>query len=153
MEQVVKQMTGGVASLFKANGVEWVRGTGRFKDANTIAVEGGEDVVFRSAIIATGSSPIFPPIEGIDSVSWSTRPGCSRRARFPAGSRSSAAAWIGCEFASILHRFGSEVTVVEMLPRLLPMEDEDASKEPAKQFGKRGIQLLPGQAVHEGGGA
>src|SRR6476469_5880874 len=47
---VVKQMTGGVASLFKANGVDWVRGYGKFKDANTIAVEGGEDVTFKSAI-------------------------------------------------------------------------------------------------------
>ena len=44
---VVKQMTGGVASLFKANGVEWVKGTGRFTGANTIAVEGGEDVTFK----------------------------------------------------------------------------------------------------------
>src|SRR3954466_11909792 len=44
---VVKQMTSGVASLFKANGVEWVKGTGRFKDANTIAVEGGEDVTLK----------------------------------------------------------------------------------------------------------
>src|ERR1044071_1243236 len=43
---VVKQMTGGVASLFKANGVDWVKGVGTFKDANTIAVEGGEDVSF-----------------------------------------------------------------------------------------------------------
>src|ERR671932_956272 len=52
---VVKQMTQGVASLFKANGVEWVRGNGVFKDANTIAVDGGDDVSFKSAIIATGS--------------------------------------------------------------------------------------------------
>ncbi|HST25087.1 MAG TPA: FAD-dependent oxidoreductase, partial [Gaiellaceae bacterium] len=43
---VVKQMTSGVASLFKANGVEWVKGAGRFKDANTIAVDGAEDVTF-----------------------------------------------------------------------------------------------------------
>src|SRR6187399_3127902 len=64
---VVKQMTGGVASLFKANGVEWVKGTGRFKDANTIAVEGGEDVTFKQAIVATGSFPVRPPIEGLDS--------------------------------------------------------------------------------------
>src|SRR2546427_3171061 len=63
---VVKQMTGGVASLFKANGVEWVKGTGRFQDANTIAVEGGEDVTFRSAIVATGSFPLRPPIPGLD---------------------------------------------------------------------------------------
>ena len=45
---VVKQMTEGVAVLFKANGVEWVKGTGRFKDANTIAVEGGEDVTLQA---------------------------------------------------------------------------------------------------------
>src|SRR5438105_10600434 len=47
---VVKQMTQGVASLFKANGVEWVKGAGRFKDATTLAVEGAEDVTFKSAI-------------------------------------------------------------------------------------------------------
>src|SRR3982751_5321604 len=63
---VVKQMTQGVASLFKAGGVEWVKGTGRFKDANTIAVEGGEDVTFKSAIVATGSFPLRPPLEGLD---------------------------------------------------------------------------------------
>src|SRR5256885_9623651 len=64
---VVKQMTQGVASLFKANGVDWVKGTGRFRDANTIAVDGGEDVTFRQAIVATGSFPLRPPIEGLDS--------------------------------------------------------------------------------------
>src|SRR5437016_1726623 len=64
---VVKQMTSGVASLFKANGVEWVKGVGRFKDANTIAVEGGEDVAFRTAIVATGSFPLRPPIPGLAS--------------------------------------------------------------------------------------
>src|ERR671910_1559073 len=52
---VVHQMTGGVASLFKANDVEWVKGNGSFKDANTLAVEGAEDVTFKQAIIATGS--------------------------------------------------------------------------------------------------
>src|SRR4029078_5103530 len=55
---VVQQMTSGVASLFKADGVEWVKGKGAFMDANTIAVEGGEDVSFRSAIVATGSYPL-----------------------------------------------------------------------------------------------
>ena len=64
---VVKQMTQGIAFLFKANGVTWVKGTGAFKDANTIAVDGGEDVIFRSAIIATGSFPLRPSIEGIES--------------------------------------------------------------------------------------
>src|SRR5437879_10345323 len=65
---VVKQMTQGVASLFKANGVEWVKGSGRFTGANTIAVEVGEDVSFKQAVVATGSFPLRPPIEGLDST-------------------------------------------------------------------------------------
>src|ERR1700751_1451812 len=64
---VVTQMTSGVASLFKANGVEWVKGTGRFVDANTIAVEGGDGVTFKQAVVATGSYPIRPPIPGLES--------------------------------------------------------------------------------------
>src|SRR6266576_2505166 len=64
---VVKQMTQGVAGLFKANGVEWVKGAGRFSDANTIAVEGGESVSFKQAIVATGSFPLRPPIPVLDS--------------------------------------------------------------------------------------
>ena len=63
---VVTQMTGGVASLFKANGVDWVQGNGRFTGPTTIAVEGSEDVTFKSAIVATGSFPVRPPIPGID---------------------------------------------------------------------------------------
>src|SRR2546423_4967853 len=66
-EGVVKQMTQGVASLFKANGVDWVKGIGTFADANTLAVDGGEDVTFKSAVVATGSFPLRPPIEGLDS--------------------------------------------------------------------------------------
>src|SRR5436189_3848338 len=65
--QVVHQMTQGVASLFKANGVEWVKGTGRFTDGHTIAVEGAEAVSFKSAIVATGSFPLWPPIDGLNS--------------------------------------------------------------------------------------
>src|SRR5258708_4408083 len=59
---VVHQMTSGVASLFKANGVEWVKGRGRFTGANTIAVEGGENVNFKQAVGATGSVPLRPPM-------------------------------------------------------------------------------------------
>src|ERR1700704_6793405 len=63
---VVKQMTQGVAGLFKANGVEWVKGVGRFTSANPIAVEGGEDVSFKTAVVATGSFPPRPPVGGPD---------------------------------------------------------------------------------------
>jgi dihydrolipoamide dehydrogenase len=138
---VVKQMVQGVASLFKANGVEWVKGTGRFKDAKTIAVEGGEDVVFQQAVIATGSYPLRPPIEGIDSARCVDSTGLLAQTEVPRRLVVLGGGIIGCEFASIFRRFGSEVTIIEMLPNLIPMEDEDAAKELAKQFGKRGIQL------------
>ena len=138
---VVKQMTGGVASLFKANGVEWVKGTGRFKDANTIAVEGAEDVTFKSAVVATGSFPMRPPIDGLDSPLCVDSTGLLAQDKVPARLVVLGGGIIGCEFASIFRRFGSEVTIIEMLPRLIPAEDEDAAKELAKQFGKRGIAL------------
>jgi dihydrolipoyl dehydrogenase len=138
---VVKQMTQGVAGLFKANGVEWVKGTGRFKDANTIAVDGGEDVIFKQAVIATGSSPLWPPIEGIDSQLCVDSERLLGQTEVPRRLVVLGGGIIGCEFASIFQRFGSEVTVIEMLPRLIPMEDEDASAELAKQFGRRGITL------------
>ncbi len=142
---VVDQMTKGVASLFKANGVEWVKGEGRFTDANTIAVEGSEDVTFRSAIVATGSFPMRPPIPGLDSDRCVDSTGLLAQDQVPARLVVLGGGIIGCEFASILQRFGSQVTVVEMLPRLIPMEDEDASSELAKQLGRRGVELHLGK--------
>jgi dihydrolipoamide dehydrogenase len=143
--RVVDQMTGGVASLFKANGVEWVKGAGRFDDANTIAVEGGESVSFRSAIVATGSFPMRPPIPGLDSPRCVDSTGLLAQTEVPRRLLVLGGGIIGCEFASIFRRFGSEVTIVEMLDSLIPMEDADAAKELAKQFGRRGITLHLGK--------
>jgi len=140
-EGVVKQLTSGVAGLFKANGVEWVMGTGRFKDANTIAVEGGEDITFKSAVVATGSSPLRPPIEGIDSARCVDSTGLLQQSEVPKRLVILGGGIIGCEFASILDRFGTEVMIIEMLPQLIPMEDDDAGKELLKQFKKRGIEV------------
>src|SRR5881392_2995910 len=138
---VVKQMTSGVASLFKANGVEWVKGTGRFSGPNTIAVEGGEDVNFKQAVVATGSYPLRPPIDGLDSPRCVDSEGLLGQTEVPRRLVVLGGGIIGCEFASIFHRFGSEVTIIEMLPQLIPQEDADAAKELAKQFKKRGITL------------
>src|SRR5881409_2296403 len=138
---VVKQMTSGVAGLFKANGVDWVKGAGTFRDANTLAVEGGEDVTFKSAIVATGSFPLRPPIEGLDSPRCVDSTGLLAQEQVPRRLVVLGGGIIGCEFASIFRRFGSEVTIIEMLPTLIPQEDEDAAKELAKQFGRRSIQL------------
>src|ERR671938_819380 len=146
---VVKQMTQGVAQLFKANGVEWVKGAGRFTDANTISVEGGEDVTFKSAIVATGSFPLRPPIPGLDSSKCVDSTGLLAQTEVPRRLVILGGGIIGAEFASIFNRFGSEVTIIEMLDTLIPAEDGDAAKELAKAFGKRGIALQLGkQCTH-----
>ena len=138
-------MTGGVASLFKTNGVEWVKGRGRFTGPNTIAVEGGEDVTFKSAIVATGSFPLMPPIDGLDSPRCVDSTALLAQTEIPRRLVILGGGIIGCEFASIFQRFGTEVTVIEMLETLIPQEDADAAKELAKQFGKRGIALQLGK--------
>ena len=142
---VVKQMTGGVAGLFKTNGVEWVKGYGKFKDANTISVEGGEDVTFKTAIVATGSFPLRPPIPGLESDLCVDSTGLLAQTEVPKRLVILGGGIIGSEFASIFNRFGSEVTIVEMLDTLIPQEDADAAKELAKQFTKRGINLQLGK--------
>ncbi|HZQ82512.1 MAG TPA: dihydrolipoyl dehydrogenase [Gaiellaceae bacterium] len=142
---VVKQMTQGVAGLFKANGVEWVKGTGKFKDANTIAVEGGEDVSFKSAIVATGSFPLRPPIPGLESDLCVDSTGLLSQTEVPKRLVILGGGIIGAEFASIFNRFGSQVTIIEMLDTLIPQEDADAAKELAKAFDKRGIALQLGK--------
>src|SRR5215468_4918507 len=142
---VVKQMTGGVASLFKANGVTWLEGSGRFEDARSIIFDKGDlGVSFKSAIIATGSYPIRPPIPGLESSRCVDSTGLLAQTEVPRRLVVLGGGIIGCEFASILERFGTEVTIVEMLSTLIPQEDADATAELAKQFVRRGI------AVHTG---
>ena len=142
---VVKRMTQGVAFLFKANGVTWVKGSGQFKDAHTLGVDGGEDVTFRSAIIATGSFPLRPPIEGLASERCVDSERLLAQTAVPERLAILGGGVIGSEFASIFQRFGSEVTIIEMLPSLISQEDEDASKELDRQFRRRGITLHLGK--------
>jgi dihydrolipoamide dehydrogenase len=142
---VVGQMTGGVAALFKAFGVTWVRGAGSFRDASTLVVEGQEDVTFGRAIVATGSYPVRPPIPGLDSPRCVDSTGLLAQTEVPRRLVVLGGGIIGCEFASIFERFGSEVTIVEMLDTLIPQEDADAAKELAKAFTRRGIQAHLGK--------
>ncbi len=138
---VVRQMTSGVASLFKANGVQWVRGEGRFLDSHTIAVDSGDTVTFRAAVVATGSYPLRPPVPGLDSPRCVDSTGLLAQERVPRRLVVLGGGVIGCEFASIFHRFGSEVTIIEMLDSLIPQEDADATAELAKQFRRRGMTV------------
>jgi dihydrolipoamide dehydrogenase len=139
---VVSQLTQGVAGLFKANGVEWVKGVGRFTGPGTLQIEGGEEIAFGQAIVATGSFPLCPPIPGLESSRCVDSTGLLAQEQVPRRLVVLGGGIIGCEFASIFRRFGSEVTIVEMLPTLIPQEDEEAALELRKQFERRGIAVL-----------
>ena len=143
---VVHQMTSGVASLFKANGVTAFEGTGRFEDARSIVFEGKDTgLTFTSAIVATGSYPVRPPIRGINSPRCVDSTGLLAQTEVPRRLVVLGGGIIGCEFASIFERFGSEVTIIEMLDSLIPQEDTDASSELRKAFAKRGIVVHLGK--------
>jgi dihydrolipoamide dehydrogenase len=148
-DRVVRRMTQGVAFLFKANGVTWVKGTGTFTGPHTLAVD-GEDVTFSSAIIATGSFPLRPAVEGLGSERCVDSEGLLAQTTVPRRLVILGGGLVGCEFASIFGRFGSEVTIIEMLPSLIPQEDADASRELARQFRNRGITLHEGRRLRAG---
>ena len=143
---VVKQMTGGVASLFKANDVTWFQGSARFEDARSVVFDKGDiGLSFTSAIVATGSHPITPPIPGIESPRCIDSTGLLAQTEVPRRLVVLGGGIIGCEFASIFERFGTEVTIVEMLDTLIPQEDADATSELRKAFARRGIVVHLGK--------
>jgi len=153
-QSIVERSVGGVTGLLKANGITVVEGRGRFTDANTIAVDGGETVRFASAVIATGSRPARPPVEGIDGPRCVDSTGLLAVDAVPGRLVVLGGGVIGVEFASIFNHFGSEVTIVEMLDHLVPAEDADAVKELERAFKKQGIAMhLGARATHVEDGA
>lgn len=136
---IVDGLVNGITGVVKANGVTIVNGRGAFTGPNTIAVEGGEDVTFGSAVIATGSHSLRPPVTGIDGPACVDSTALLEIADVPRRLAILGGGVIGVEFASIFRHFGTEVTIVEMLDHLIPMEDADASKELERAFKRRGI--------------
>ncbi len=142
--EIVTTMVSGVGQLLKANGATVVSGRGRFVGPNTIAVEGAEDVTFKHAVIATGSHPLRPPVDGIDHPKCVDSTGLLAITEIPKRLVVLGGGVIGVEFASIFHHFGTEVTIVEMLDSLIPVEDDDAIKALTRAFDKNGITIHTG---------
>ena len=138
---IVKGVVGGLGGLLKTVGVKVIQGRGAFTGPSTLQVEGGDEIQFRSAVIATGSRPLRPPIPGIDHRLCIDSTGALELERVPARLAVLGGGVIGCEFASIYHHFGSEVTVVEMLDHLIAQEDADAVSALEKAFKRRGIAV------------
>ena len=142
-EDVAGKSSKGIEFLFRKNKVERIHGHGRLAGPGRISVTGpdGKDQIVEAKhiVLATGSAPrLIPGITLGPRVMTSDE--LLENIVVPGRLIVLGAGAVGCEFASAYRRFGSEVTVVEMLPRLLPIEDEDISAEFEKAFRRRGIK-------------
>jgi dihydrolipoamide dehydrogenase len=145
--KVVDSNARGIEGLFKKNKVTWLRGRGRMAGAHEVEVEGPDGKSTYGAkhvMIATGSVPRDIPIAPSDGERVLNSDHILELGRVPATLAVLGAGAVGTEFASIYTSFGSKVTLVEMLPRILPIEDEEVSAELEKALRRRGIKSLTG---------
>ncbi len=138
----VKQLTGGIAFLFKKNKVTWLKGFASFEDAHTVKV-GDQTVTAKEVVIATGSSVTQLPGVEIDNAKGVVvdSTGALELASVPKKMVVIGGGVIGLELGSVWRRLGAEVIVVEFLDALLPGMDGEVRKEAAKLFKKQGMEL------------
>jgi dihydrolipoamide dehydrogenase len=148
--KVAEGRVAGVHFLMKKNKITEIHGYGTFTDAHTLEValnEGGtETVTFDDVIIATGSSTRLVPGTSL-SGNVVTYEELIMSRDLPASIIIAGAGAIGMEFGYVLKNYGVDVTIVEFLPRALPNEDAEVSKEIEKQFKKLGVNVLTGTKV------
>ena len=146
--QVVKRLTGGVELLLKKNKVDQIKGSGVLKDSKTIEIAGSGQVVSTdSVIIATGARDReFPSLPVDREVVITSREALVLR-DVPARVVIVGGGATGAEFAHIYRSYGAEVTIIELLPRLIPQEDEEISAQLERAFKKQGIAAMTGAGV------
>jgi len=143
---------------FQSLGVDVVQGSGHFMSSREVAVTGadGQQRILegRALVVATGSGPMVPPIPGLEEAGYLTNETVFTQTRQPRRLAVLGGGPIGLELGQAFARLGSEVTVVEMLPRILPREDPDAAQVLAESLTRDGIAILTGhQAVRVEGGS
>ncbi len=144
--KVVKQLVGGLGGILKSHGMKIVKGTGQIIDANTVkVVESGEEIKCDRIIIATGSVPSRVPIDGIEHAITSDE--ALNLEALPGSLLIIGGGVIGMEFAQIMRRLDVAVTVVEMLPQILPYEDAEIARGFAAQIQKEGVEIHTGTSV------
>jgi len=127
-------------------GVECLQGEARITSPYTVEVEGRE-LSTRAIVVATGARPTVPPIPGIEDTGYLTSDTLWELRELPPRLLVLGGGPIGCELAQCFARFGSRVTQVEMLPRLLPREDPEIAEMVMARFRDEGIELLLGHEV------
>jgi dihydrolipoamide dehydrogenase len=149
-DKIVKGLTGGIEFLFKKNKIDWLKGSGRLTGKGKVEITDGAKQTLtatKEIIVATGSAPRSIPGIEIDRKQIITSDEAIGLKTIPKSMVIMGSGAVGVEFASIFRRFGSEVTVIELLPRIVPSEDEAVSAELERSFKKQGIKVLTGTKV------
>lgn len=150
---VANRLTRGVGFLMKKNEIDVHMGSAKFTDAHSIVVvdeEGGEQrLQAKDIVVATGAEPMLIPGVEADGERVLTYLEAILQERLPKSVVIIGGGAIGLEFATLWNGYGVEVDIVEMLPTLAPLEDEEIGKEIAKAFTKRGIKVHTGKKVEE----
>jgi len=133
----------GPEESLRSQGITWLRQHASFVDQNTLQV-GDRTYSSDRFVICSGSKPIIPALDGLDSVEYITSDGAFELQQLPKSVVIVGTGTISCEFASFFRALGSEVTVVGR--RLLPREDADLTDALAESFDRRGIRIVYGRA-------
>jgi dihydrolipoamide dehydrogenase len=142
-QAVVDKNAKGIEFLFKKNKVDRITGFGRIAGKGVVEVTGqeGRRLNAKNIILAMGSAPKDLPHIKADGKRIINSDHILLLQEVPKSMLVIGAGAVGCEFASIFSRFGTKTTIVEMLPQLLPIEDEEISKEFTRLFKKKGIEV------------
>jgi dihydrolipoamide dehydrogenase len=150
---VSTQNSKGVEFLFKKNKITWIKGAGVLGAGKTVKVTADGKTETHTAtkalVISTGSRVRGLPQAGLE-LNKTTVISSDEALILDKAPKSVAivgAGAVGCEFADVFAAFGSKVTIIEVVPRILPLEDDDSSKEVARSFKKRGIDILTGAKI------
>ena len=144
-DKIVKKHAKGIEMLFKKNKVEFVQGWGRYAGPGRVSVEKDgkkSEIEASNVILATGSEARTLPGADFDGTTILSNREILQLPEIPKSMIVVGAGAVGVEFASIFHTFGTQVSILEMLPRVVPVEDEEISAELEKAFRKRGIQIF-----------
>ena len=143
-DKIVKKHAGGIAALFKKNKVDSITGWGRIAGPGRVSVEKDGKITeleTNFTMLATGSEARSLPGVEIDGTTILTNREILTMQSIPKSLVVVGCGAVGVEFASVFHTFGSEVTLLETLPRVVPLEDEEISAELEKSFRKKGIRI------------
>jgi dihydrolipoamide dehydrogenase len=149
-DKIVKGLTGGIELLFRKNKIDWIKGSGRLVGKGMVEITGDNLqslTAKKEIIVATGSQPRSVPGIEIDRKRIITSDEAIGLKEVPKSIVILGSGAVGVEFASIFRRFGSEVTIIELLPRIVPIEDDAVSTELERSFRKQGIKVLTGTKV------